>query len=78
MWCKHNWVRIETTYAPPNRCISGERLSEYFCEKISFGVTTILWECAKCFTIRKEELLGKQIPPLAKEEQPLHKDDINP
>ncbi len=60
MWCKHNWVRIAVTYAPPtDGKVEGVNLAVF--EKFYKGVTTILWECSLCKEIRKEEMLGKQV-----------------
>jgi len=58
---KHDWVRIKETYAPPPSSINNVTgLSQDALLKLSFGVTTILWQCYRCKQLRKEEMLGKE------------------
>ncbi len=59
MFHKHNWIKIETTYAPPvSNMFSVEGNWSETVEKLKFGLTTILWECSICQKIRKVEMLG--------------------
>lgn len=64
MFCKHEWLEIKETYAPPKghlvERLRGVNVSDFF-ERLIYGVTTILWECKKCHKIRKEEMLGKGV-----------------
>lgn len=56
---KHNWIKIKETYAY-GQSINTEGISSTNCERLLFGLTTILWECSICQKIRKEEMLGKE------------------
>lgn len=58
-FCNHNWVKIKETRAEPRPYFTAERCSEHLYERLTSGVTTILWECSKCHKIRKEEMLGE-------------------
>lgn len=54
---KHNWVKIKETYAPP---FKGKITADMeTLQKLTFGVTTLLWECSICKAIKKEEMLGE-------------------
>lgn len=60
----HNWEIISKTYSGPRKLVGGANLSEEAIQKFSFGVTTLLWECASCREMKKEELLGTDENPL--------------
>lgn len=63
-FCKHDWKKIKETYA--KSCYENGQTPKHspltYLEKIlHFGLTTILWECSKCYGMRKEEMLGKEV-----------------
>jgi len=53
----HDWVLSNKTYAAPVG-ISIQDLDTKTIERLSMGVTTMLWECSKCAETKKEEMLG--------------------
>jgi hypothetical protein len=55
--CEHEWRLVAKTYAPPRKDVQAESLEKDTQEKLFFGVTTVMWECAKGGMIRKEEVL---------------------
>jgi hypothetical protein len=54
----HTWALVARTYARPRRDIPTEMLKGEVVEKLLFGVTTLVWECASCGNTRQEFLLG--------------------
>jgi len=56
--CKHNWIVIAETQALPTMKYEFLRAEYELREKITFGYTTILWECSNCKKTKKEEMLG--------------------
>ncbi len=58
---KHKWVKIKETYAPPRETAEFTGGSPDFAQRITFGLTTLLWECEDCKKIRKEEMLGSSV-----------------
>jgi len=58
---RHEWKKIEETYAPPTEKLSGMEIegNPHEVQQIIMGVTTILWECKVCKKKYKEEILGK-------------------
>lgn len=56
--CTHQWELTAKTYAPPVRPITNVLQDLKILEKALFGVTTCVWQCAKCGDIRKEEMMG--------------------
>jgi hypothetical protein len=63
---KHRWIKIKETYAEPVPLDEISGVSSEELHGLTSGVTTILWECEICQKIRREEMLGKEIPPLMK------------
>jgi hypothetical protein len=61
---KHEWEVIAKTYCPPRAAgeVSSTGMNEGFLERMAFGFTNILLKCAICQKIRKEEMLGLEVP----------------
>ena len=64
---KHDWELVARTVSEP-KTISASSLtataSQDFWDKLVFGMTTYVWECAECGAIRKQECLGTETSPL--------------
>ena len=52
------WELVAKTYAPPLRTFNKEIDDMATLQKVLFGVTTCVWQCAQTGEIRKEEILG--------------------
>lgn len=65
MFHKHKYKEIERTYAEPTGTDDIDEISGFSAPKLinrmTFGLTTILWECEVCQKTKKEELLGKSV-----------------
>lgn len=56
----HKWVETARTFAEPNEKITPNHYNDTTAPLVH-GLTTIIWECSLCGTIRKETMLGKEI-----------------
>jgi len=54
---QHGWKIVGKTYAPPSNISVGGDVPAEVLERITFGVTTLLWECP-CGETKLVELLG--------------------
>ena len=61
--CSHSWNLFSKTYAAPKP--ANEHIPESSFERVIFGVTTFLWECMNCGTLRQEQALGSDDSQLA-------------
>jgi hypothetical protein len=64
--CEHDYKEVERFYASPAAAqVSGEGSSDdtdgtmKTLERLSFGVTTILYRCSKCDEMMTKEILGR-------------------
>lgn len=65
--CLHDWELITRTYAPPITSLPTNVTDARVLEKALFGVTSYMWECHSCGSLRTQEMLGSDEPtPLAK------------
>lgn len=55
--CTHSWVLFAKNYAPPRKEIP-EGIGDTLIEKALLGVTTYLWQCVLCSSVRRQESLG--------------------
>ena len=59
---KHEWELISKTYAPPNITVSPNgqlnTQDKELVERLTFGVTNLLFQCVLCKDFHKEEMLG--------------------
>ena len=60
MFYQHKWIKIKETYAPPANPMWQSASPEMW-ERITHGVTTILWECSICNKNKREEMLGRGV-----------------
>lgn len=59
MFHKHQYKEIARTICKPVSIPNREfETTQSMANKMLFGETTILWECAKCLRLRKETLSG--------------------
>lgn len=56
----HTWVLITRTISEPKNIPTtfASSIPQEFWDKLVFGMTTYLWECQGCGTIRREECRG--------------------
>jgi hypothetical protein len=63
--CAHVWRVILKTHASPVGALTkarGETKDDFAgLERLTFGVTSVLCQCEKCFELRKEEMLGVEV-----------------
>ena len=62
--CVHDWNLFAKTFASPKPDVEFKEIQGTTLERLMFGVTTYLWECIHCGTIRKIETLGTDENPL--------------
>ncbi len=65
--CLHDWELATRTYAPPTTSLPTTTTDPHVLEKALFGLTSYMWECHSCGSLRTQEMLGSD------EQTPLHK-----
>lgn len=59
IWHRHKWIEVERFHAMPLVSIEIEGASAHAVERLTFGVTTIKFECRLCGQDKFKEVLGK-------------------
>ena len=60
MFHKHKWIEKERFYAEPHGNIKGNGFEQKDIERMTMGVTTILYQC-ECGKVDTVEIIGKSM-----------------